>query len=362
MNFSFDVGYKQIDIKDPQCKVWYNKSKKICVVLPDFCKDINELAKHEKFDKDLVIWTAIPMKDSNFIVTLQNLIRKGYNEPYVTEEAPNKKDIPISVAMIKETNSRDEDEVSVLNKVYYAIKEYKENKGYCTMVVRLTPEAVEFLKQMSHQGHTKNKNGKISQKELTGDLYIKNVDTDNDIMREFVNDENGNFVYNIDVKKNTIQSGEEENIDVPMTRYNFHSHPKEAYIRHSVKLAWPSVTDFLGFFHLGNNTIFHCVVTLEGIYIIFFGSYWVRHLNDDKKGIKKFIKENLDYSKKRTDVLSPYEYCKEVNNKRYTGHNIFHVKYIPWEYADTTTFKVIFSQNGQGCMTTQKMLDFYKKN
>ena len=52
--------------------------------------------------------------------------------------------------------------------------------------------------------------------------------------------------------------------------YNFHSHPRNAYKKYNVKLGWPSGQDYIGFLlaSIEDGTIFHMVITIEGIYII----------------------------------------------------------------------------------------------
>ena len=71
---------------------------------------------------------------------------------------------------------------------------------------------------------------------------------------------------------NSLISGIEEEVDAVLNRYNFHTHPREAYIRNNVVKGWPSAQDYLGFIDLDGNTIFHSVITLEGVYINGIGS------------------------------------------------------------------------------------------
>jgi hypothetical protein len=203
---------------------------------------------------------------------------------------------------------------------------------------------VEFLRKTSKMGITMNKNGKKSQKELTGELYVKEV----------VKDTNG-FVYIIDINKNSITSGEEENVNVSPTRYNFHSHPHEAYVRHSVDKAWPSQTDYLGYHKLGQNTIFHCVATLEGVYILSFGAYWGSHLKDVSRS---FIGKHYDIDHK--EKYTPEEYVEKINSIMYKGKPIYELRYFPWEKAGSV-FEAYFPQINSSCLMSQKIVENYNK-
>ena len=51
--------------------------------------------------------------------------------------------------------------------------------------------------------------------------------------------------YNIYFHKKV--DSELESVDVIDTRYNFHTHPKEAYINHNCDLGWPSTDDLITF-------------------------------------------------------------------------------------------------------------------
>ena len=144
------------------------------------------------------------------------------------------------------------------------------------------------------------------------------------------------LLYIIDVNKDSVKSGEEEAVSVSATRYNFHSHPEEAYIRHSVDNAWPSLTDYIGYFKLGNNTIFHCIASLEGVYILSFSPYWVKRLNELNE---KIIKKKYDIESE--DDYTPSQYVKKVNEILYKNQPIFNLKYFPWKKANTP-FEISF--------------------
>lgn len=296
--------------------------------------DLNHLdlaIEHIKTNiKPNVIWVCIPLQSKHFDNHISLLINLKFQHPYITDKTPCDQSMKHSMAMsvhLNEKEKESQDVINVQNAVKYALEQYKNNE--CKIECKFDDEAIKFLQQASDMGHTKG-----IQKEITGKLYVKKV----------------NLVFVIGVDKK-IEIGEEESVSIAPSRYNFHSHPREAYVRHSVKNAWPSLTDYLGFLQLGNNTIFHCVAGLEGVYIMSFGSHWVSKL---KKIDKKFISDHYDFTKER-NTESPLEYTKKINSILYHGYPIFNVKFLPWEMCNTI-FSVFYNKHGLNCFTSDKII------
>ena len=229
--------------------------------------------------------------------------------------------------------------------IIYTLQQFKNNDSNCYLYSKFSKKTIEFLKQCCYNGFTKNSNGNTTQKEITGNLFINNA---------YEKDEN--IIYEIDVDKESIFTGNEERIKVPNTRYNFHSHPREAYIKHSVKYAWPSVLDYLGYFNLSPDTIFHSVITLEGIYIISFSSYWAGKIKDIDS---KFITRNYDIG--YIQNYNPIEYTNKVNNILYQGYSIFNIIFMNWNESIDKIFKIFYPKIGSACIINQNSLNNYKK-
>jgi hypothetical protein len=227
------------------------------------------------------------------------------------------------------------------------ITQHKSNKGVCFINVKLSGRAVEFLKNTCKSGFTVGKNGKKTQKELTGELYVKNVYS-----------HDGKIIYNIDINKSSVKAGKNESVNVDPHRYNFHSHPEQAYVRHSVDKGWPSVIDYLGYLQLGENTIFHCVASLEGLYVMSFTPYWSQRLNEVDKKMKKFVDKRFEIDNNKP--YSPIKYTQIINKIKYKGNPIFHVDFFEWEKAQET-FSVFFPQKGSSCLVSQKIVDRHKR-
>lgn len=341
-------------LKNIKAHFWvlYNEKKKIAILdskIYNYLSDILPCLL-SGLDNSTILWVLLPLEDTDFTAQTQAFISQGFTNPYITTLTPMGTPIgdptKAGVSLSRENIPRELNSSSdVLNKVYHVIEQYKKNDGVCSLYARLSQRAVEFLKKTSKMGITMNKDGKKSQKELTGELYVRDV----------VRDPQNMFVYVIDINKNSIASGEEENVNVSPTRYNFHSHPHEAYVRHSVDKAWPSQTDYLGYHKLGKNTIFHCVATLEGVYILSFGAYWGSHLNEIKRD---FIAKHYDIDHK--EKYTPEEYVEKVNSIMYKGKPIYEVRFFSWDKAGSV-FEAYFSQINSSCLMSQKIVENYNK-
>jgi len=318
----------------------YNKERNLCQLNFD-CGGVENLsAILAEMSNDLgnvVVWVCLPMEINKSGDVLSNcldvLIEKGFDHPYITDESPFKVKIPHSLALVYNHKKRS-DNRRILLETLYVLQQYKQ-KG-CSVHCRFDSTAIKFLKKASDMGHTKNGDNTVSQKEISGELKVIDVIEGND-----------DTIFVIGVDKKSITHGVEEEVTVTSTRYNFHSHPREAYVRHSVEKAWPSLTDYLGYLKLGKNTIFHVVATLEGLYIMSFSSYWVNKLDKLSKG---FIEQKYDIDHK--ERYNPFQYVNHVNNIKYKGHPIYILKFLPWGSA-SSIFSVSYSKDGLNCIADE---------
>lgn len=289
---------------------------------------------------DLWLWVAVPLNE-NCVLQTKKFVEEGFGAPYIGGSTPFGKKIPHSVCLLRKNKSEAPNPKRGMLNVMYIIQQYTLMGETCSLFARFNTQAITFLRKTSKMGHTKNGDDSVSQKELGGRLYVENIERSGN---------NNKYVFVIGVDKDKVESGVEEEIMVAPTRYNFHSHPKEAYVRYGVKYGWPSVTDYLGYLTLGNNTIFHCVATLEGLYVLSFGPYWVNRL---KEVNKKFVKKNYDIRGQGLNP-TPFEYVKIVNSILVEGHPLFLVKFLPWTGASRSIFSVTYKKEGLGCEPNDK--------
>ncbi len=295
-------------------------------------------------------WVCTPINQAT-TQFLNSVIKAGFHSPYITDEIPigqneggkqggkqrGKHDKGIFIALICDKEGG-RDAKDVHRECMYVLNQYKHPN--CSITCVLSNDAIKFLKSLSYNGHTQNKNGTVSQKEIAGELLITNID------------EQGIFVIGVDTNK--ISHGNEEDVEINKSLYNFHSHPRDAYIRHQVHKAWPSNTDYLGVLQLHKSTIFHCVATIEGLYIISLNDSHVK--NDGKT--RDFVREKYEVA--HTQNYTPFEYVAHINSIKMKGIVIFNVIFFPWEQA-TNTFSIKYFKNGLNCHSNPKTIEVLKK-
>lgn len=336
--------------------VEYNKKKNLCVYcgnerIEGVVKCLNNSLSGVR------LWVSIPVKEleeRKGKKLLLELNETGFGTVYRSSKTPFGKEIQDSICFVSSSSPSSggggrggelREKINLSLQVENILKENKrenENKT-CKVWIRIEPPALKLMRNCSIKKNNPQKQSN-PQKEMTGELLVKEV----------MNNKQ-NILYLLDVDEKSVESGEEENVSVDSTRYNFHSHPEEAYARHSVSKAWPSITDYLGYLKLGNNTIVHCVATLEGLYVISFGSYWCNRL---KEVDKNFVKKNYDYP---LDMkLNIDSYIERVNKTLYKGFPIFVVKYFEWEEAGTA-FSVYFSPTKEVCLYSQTSKELFEE-
>lgn len=200
----------------------------------------------------------------------------------------------------------------------------------CILNLRFSEETIKYLKTMPVSGTTLNKNGTLSQKEISGEFFINKM--------------KNSKLYNVHINHKNLKNGEEQETEILHSSYNFHLHPKEAYVDNKVLLGWPSSQDYSTFllstFFYG--TVFHVVVALEGVYIVCLNNQQLTL----EKDLKDFIEDkyNIDQGRKKDN----YTYLKRVNNIKYKKHPIFIVQFLNWKSIDKT-FSVYFKKDEGEC-------------
>lgn len=329
-----------------------NFDKKICEIpekIPDNHLQIilNLLISDNKLSSNMIIWTGV----FNFKEDLDYYFKQGFDNPYICDKSPlgYKCSVGHGIALFKKNVSDNKTSLknteNIKNKVQYIEKQFgKEN---CKLYSKLSPSAIKYLKTLTTPTPTLNKDGSTSQKEFSGALTVgKIIKNNNKIVFEMVED------------ISSVKAGVEEEVDAVWNRYNFHTHPKDAYIRNGVKNGWPSSQDYIGFFNLNHHTIFHLVITLEGIYVISFSPEWIDNKPINHNKVIKFIEKNYDID--HLENITFHQYVDEINQIKFKGSPIFIVQYIPWGNAGKI-FPVVYAKNGLNCLVTEDMNQNIKK-
>ena len=220
-----------------------------------------------QFPNDALIWLGVLLGPKMFEAPLKLYTRMGFSNPYITNRAPigsvwGDKEI---LALYRQNDYIDPDEINPEDArllIEYVIREYQShviNPRTCNAYAYFKPATGRYLRSLARAASTQDISGKITQKEVAGALNLNKVVRSGE-----------SLLYEIIADKKTISTGEGEAVDAVAARYTYHTHPRSAYITHNVRIAWPSAQDYVGFAHSVKNfgTVFHLVVSLEGIYVI----------------------------------------------------------------------------------------------
>lgn len=193
------------------------------------------------------------------------------------------------------------------------ILDQRKNKR-CKIKATFDKETMDYLKLLSHHGNTMNRDKTFTQKEVGGKFTI--------------NTTTKNFVHRLSIDKDSIIYGEEEGVVMLDGLYTFHTHPMEAYKKHSVKHAWPSCQDYFGYLSCVKlyGTILHAIISIEGVYVITLSDYWGSNI-DKLRNVRDFINNNFELPRNQ---LTPEEYVSKINSIKYGKYPVFIVRYLDW--------------------------------
>ena len=305
-------------------------SKKICEIRDEidqrYLKIVLECI-YKYMPKDIMIWTGV--------INIENshkYIEENFVNPLYVEESPLKFNFDKSGISFskKNTMEKEKDKSTIKNKLLYA---FGQKEDICNIYVKFRKDTIKKLKKMNEK----------SEKELAGSLIVDKVIKKGE-----------KIVFELTLNDKSISKGEEEEVEAVFGRYNFHSHPGKAYKNNNVTNGWPSSTDYVGFLQLNHDTIFHTVITLEGLYIISLSPVWkgdIKKINKDEI----YKKYDIDHNKK----ISFEEYTKQINDIKYKGKQLFVVKYLSWKKSDNV-FAVHYKKINNKCLTSDKELKIYK--
>jgi hypothetical protein len=316
--------------------ILYNEKHKLCEI-----RNVISDSKHLKLIKNLLItyfpditlWSGI-VSPEHYKLYIEN----DFNNPYKCYKSPLGYKLKNEGIAFTWKNQKDTlDQKSVENVIKYLEEKKQSNKSNfkCNIYAKFSADAIKYLQKINEQDH--------SDIELSGSLLVKKV-----------SDIDGKIVYELYSETSSVISGEKESVDAVWSRYNFHTHPKKAYANHGVKKGWPSSQDYVGFLDLNNNTIFHTVVTIEGLYVISISPEWKG--NTEKINRKYILREfDIDHESK----MSFEEYVDSINNKKYKEKSLFIVKFLEW-YNANEIFPIFYEKTEGSCLATDNVFDIHK--
>lgn len=130
-------------------------------------------------------------------------------------------------------------------------------------------------------------------------------------------------VYDINLNESSIMTGNSDEVYETLTKFNFHTHPISAYIERGVDVAWASIEDLRGIIE-NENGIFHCIISVEGLYFI------IKNTNviPTEKNLKKY---NILYPNPKNKDYYPYtpeQYIEYVSKFK---EKVFDISFNSWK-------------------------------
>jgi hypothetical protein len=318
--------------------ILYEKNKNICEILNTNNLNYNYLSLIlnsvlENFPNDSNIYVYLDNSKQIELFLKFNFCNTEINDISAIGRKLNEYQICLS-----KKNSIFEEDINectindILNviQIFLGMNKNENENENCKLVIKFDNKTINYIKQIANIGSTTDKNG-ISQKEISGSFLLEKNNEDRE--------DNEKLVYTMKLITNKFLVGEEEGVGITNSRYNFHSHPREAYDRHQVMYGWPSSQDYIGFLTaiIIYNSVLHVVICLEGVYIISLDkNKWKKiPTKDDLENIKeeiydthnikcksKIISENKD--NKIVDNIE--EYINIINKLK-----CFQIQFLEWK-------------------------------
>jgi hypothetical protein len=148
---------------------------------------------------------------------------------------------------------------------------------------------------------------------------------------------------------------------------SFHTHPKDAYHKYKVCMAWPSIDDYATFLSIYANGygMFHIVGTVEGMYVITISEKLMKEGREklrknfeyyagqiDKKYHSDYPTCDVEKADKSIWEKKKDKYLKNINALKY-----FHVQFIYWDDADQP-INIQYKDNDGNCVITDEQIKF----
>ena len=365
-------------IKD-HAYIVYDKHNKICEIKLIQLSSLKYIMQSilTNLPNDIVIWIGVELDNPDLSHIVEEYTKQGFTNPYICKSSPlgyifggltpkrgplrglNHQVGPLrgltpfrgplrGLCMLKENNVVPH---PINTDTDYVLSH--ANDMTCQISLCLNDNTIKYLKQLCNVGSTINRDGIITQKEVAGSMNAKPNP-------KGPYNPNGPYnpkgPYQLEINYDSIIHGQEEGVSIVSGLYNFHSHPKAAYTRNNVKLAWPSAQDYIGFIlsTIEYNTICHMVIGMEGIYIM--SIHPIQEPFSSKMG--KFIHKSYDFCYKPGQTSEWY--VEKVNSILYNGHPIFDIQFLDWTNT-AKPFVVHYKKINGNCFAMESTLEKYKR-
>jgi hypothetical protein len=325
------LSHTYVIFNETICEIVYPIHSFVGVVIQSIFTELQDVTK---------ILVGIPIKE---VKTIEKYADEYFGNPHIcTKSINSKKEYKHkTLCLVRDKH----DTKNSLNDINYVLKQSK-NVDYCMILASLSKETIKYLKNLCETGFTNNKDGGKTQKEVAGNMYARKIDSKSN--------------HIIEVNKQSMIHGNEFGVDIVDGLYNFHSHPRNAYEHYNVKLGWPSAQDYIGFLLalMEDDTVFHLVITLEGIYIMSLSKEWSIDKDKLDKKTVKFIEKEYNFCYKEGNTIQWY--LHNVNRIKYKKHQLFKVQFLYWKNA-SDSFSLPYAKTNDNCFSCTETKKLYDK-
>lgn len=355
-NFKKNGKYGVVSFKDTNDELVDQMIVRWCPV-----RNIWRLFHPEQFRLAEVIDVLLPALDmflpSDAILWLcaddvEDFIDVGFDNPYFCNYDPFNEPVESKIAVSKindplfQTNRRsrhqgaDKDpeqyqqrRTSPTRSVSYKLFDFVSDNRFDTEIkIKFNSDDLAYLQKLIYSGRTMNSDGTLTQKEVSGLLYLTM--------------KNKYFELCLDKSKN-FNAHDEEKVRFVNGLCNFHTHPADVYDTYDIDLLYPSPGDYISILTLLIQKqpfeqpdfciiplLFSCVVAIEGIYIISLAKNYCSDraidalrdtISDLSDGHYKLKQSVVDAINSKHNGVSGFYYGK--NRNRFDYHQT-HCKYI----------------------------------
>ena len=313
-------------------EVYYDDKQGICEIIHVSSKssdDMMKIVEEKNLSKDTKVFVCLSLENPETLLTLvpEYVDNKGFSFQSIRTKSPLSNDIGMYMLCLEKVDMKSSSFSGVKTSaasskiVYGAVEDwYNTKESNCKTVYCISGKSITQLRKLCFIKPTLNKDSSMTQKEQAGAMYVS---------------ETRNNINVLDINQDKMIEGKEQGVPIVEALYNFHSHPKEAYITNKVNKAWPSAQDYIGFLLavLEDNTILHIVVSIEGIYIISLSKYYAGNKDKLSPDVSSFIDTHFNQCGKLDNSISWF--IKNINKVKYKGHVLFITEFKTWEKADT---------------------------
>ena len=263
-------------------------------------------------DVKISVAVQIPIQNKKLIY---KLISENFKNPNISKKSRIGKEFKSSMLFLYKLN--DVSTYDSTNEIAFKLMQYKTKSNI--LQFRFDNETIKRLKYFSKIGNSINGDKTITQKEISGCFKVQKM--------------NNQFVYILQFFDEKIKLGSEEGAEIIRCRFSFHSHPFGLYDIYKFKFGWPSNFDYLAYLQsVQNCTLFHIVISNEGIYIISLSYEWSKNTDFTiSDHLKSFILDK--YKIRKTDSDLPLKkYINKVNQIKYKNKRIFNIEFRRWNH------------------------------